>query len=199
MSETTTYNKSEFIKALRTKTTPAHQQLEQVPLSARIVSPDVTIEEYGQYLVQMYAVNRDVEQNVYTRLKSVVADVDNRNKAHQIAADLQAINYTEPLPTDNPITAGKPEMSEAFALGVMYVIEGSTLGGRVILKNIGPALQLTEEHGASYFGGYGANTGGYFGSFMQVLAEYPNSEAEEAEVIAGADYAFSAIYEYMNK
>lgn len=196
MSETT-YNKSEFIKALRTRTMPAHKQLEAIPLSARIVSPDVTKEEYGKYLEHMYAVNRDVEQNVYPKLKNVVADVDNRNKAHQIEADLKAINYNQPLPAANPITAGKPEMSEAFALGVMYVIEGSTLGGRVILKNIGPALQLTEENGASYFGGYGANTGRYWESFMQVLTNYPDSQEAEQEVIAGADFAFSAIYQHM--
>lgn len=198
MSETKTYNKSEFIKALRTKTMPAHKQLEEVPLSARIVSPDVTKSEYAQYLEQMYAVNNDVEKNVYPLLKNVVADVDSRNKAHQIEADLKVIGEGS-LPADSPITANRSEMSEAFALGVMYVIEGSTLGGRVILKNIQPALQYTEENGATYFGGYGANTGKYWESFMQVLTNYPEDEATEQEVIAGADYAFSAIYNYMAK
>lgn len=199
MSEGTIYNKSEFIKALRTKTMPAHKQLESVPLSAAIVSPGITRDQYAQYLEQMYAVNADAEQNIYPLLKNVVSDVNDRNKAHLIENDLKALGRNNSLPTDKPFTSKKSDMTEAFALGVMYVIEGSTLGGRVILKNIQPALQLTEDNGASYFAGYGTNTGPAWESFMNVLTNYPDSEATEQEVIAGADFAFSAIYEYMNR
>jgi heme oxygenase (biliverdin-IX-beta and delta-forming) len=199
MGEGTTYNKSEFIKALRMKTMPAHKQLESVPLSAAIVSPDVTHDQYAQYLEQMYAVNADAEQNIYPLLKNVVGDVNDRNKAHLIENDLQALGRNNSLPADKPFTSKKAEMTEAFALGIMYVIEGSTLGGRVILKNIQPALQLNEDNGASYFAGYGANTGPAWESFMNVLTNYPDSGATEQEVIAGADFAFSAIYEYMNR
>ena len=197
MAEVNPYNKAEFLNTLRAKTAASHKRLEDIGLSTRIVRPDVTLDEYKQYLQLMHPVHADAEQYIYPLLKNLVTDVDARKKAHYITNDLVQVGHTSPVAPKLPFTEKMPQMSEAFALGVMYVIEGSTLGGRVILKNIQPALQLSEDNGATYFAGYRADTGPAWQRFLQVLTSYPNSEADEQEIIAGADFAFSAIYDHM--
>lgn len=189
--------KDQFLTALRTQTMPAHKALEEIPLSTRIVQPDISIDEYNRYLSLMLHVHRDAEQNIYPLLKDVVADVADRQKAHLIEKDLAATGHVAALPHNAPFTDSMPQMSQAFALGIMYVIEGSTLGGRVILKNIQPALQLTEKNGASYFSGYGANTGTAWKAFLEALTSYPTNQTDEQEIIAGADFAFRAIHQHM--
>lgn len=190
-------NKDLFLNNLRTRTMPAHKSLEEVPLSARIVQQDVTKEEYARYIELMYPVHADAEQNIYPVLRDIVPNIEERKKASHIKNDLAYINLLLTTAEERPLTAKMTNMSQAFALGVMYVIEGSTLGGRVILKNIQPALQLDEDNGASYFAGYKANTGIYWKNFLEALTSYPQSEADEQEIIAGADYAFTAIHDFM--
>jgi Heme oxygenase len=190
-------NKDLFLNNLRTHTMPAHKSLEEVPLSTRIVESDVTKEEYGRYIELMYPVHADAEQNIYPILSDVVPNVEERKKADHIKKDLEHISLPLTTAHERPLTGKMPNMSQAFALGVMYVIEGSTLGGRVILKNIQPSLQLSEENGASYFAGYKANTGIYWKNFLEALTSYPQNEADEKEIIAGADYAFTAIHDFM--
>jgi heme oxygenase len=83
-----------------------------------------------------------------------------------------------------------------FALGVFYVIEGSSLGGRFILKNIVNNPQLSNDQGVSYFKGYGDKTGSYWKNFLNVLAEYEQNNNCANSIIEGAVYAFDSIYNH---
>jgi heme oxygenase len=78
----------------------------------------------------------------------------------------------------------------------MYVIEGSTLGGRIILKHIHTALGLDENKGASFFAGYGAETGIRWKKIMNIMSGYAVANKCEDEVIAGACHAFESIDKY---
>jgi heme oxygenase len=47
----------------------------------------------------------------------------------------------------------------SVALGTLYVIEGSTLGGQHVAKFIHARLGLTPQHGIAYFSSYGSEVG----------------------------------------
>lgn len=89
-------------------------------------------------------------------------------------------------------------MSVPFAIGIMYVVEGSTLGGRFILKNIQDALGYDETNGASYFAGYGNKTGSHWKKFLKELTDFEKQTNLENEIINGADYGFRIIYEHLS-
>ncbi|WP_278009613.1 biliverdin-producing heme oxygenase [Flavobacterium gyeonganense] len=78
----------------------------------------------------------------------------------------------------------------------MYVIEGSTLGGRYILKNITTIAGLDKGQGVSYFNGYGEKTGNYWKSFLIFLEEYEQSYNCGNTIIEGAIYAFDSIHKH---
>jgi len=187
-----------FLDNLRTATSQSHINLEALPISASIMNPEVTNSEYALYLRLMYDVVKDAEDNIFPAVASVITDLEERNKAYLLEKDLKALgNFTEN--SSKPVSGSLNNPSMAFALGIMYVIEGSSLGGRVILKNINAALGHDIENGAAYFGGYGGQTGSYWKNFLGMLTEYETENNNADEIIAGADYAFNAISRHFSE
>lgn len=66
-----------------------------------------------------------------------------------------------------------PSMEPAGQLGVRYVVEGSSLGGRVILKQAVRALGVTSASGARFFHGHGADTGRRWAVFVAEVDAAP--------------------------
>jgi heme oxygenase len=191
-------NSAVFLNNLRSQTQPSHKKLESLPISGLLIHRDITIDVYTQYLQLMYSIVFQFEQHIFPIIEKVIPDSNKRKKSSLLLRDLQHIDAEEintlPLFADATHKSSVP-----FALGMLYVLEGSTLGGRFILKNIQENLGLDEENGASYFAGYGNKTGSYWKQFLQFLTEYESITHTEEEIIAGADYAFGIIENYLSK
>lgn len=185
-----------FLQKLREYTTDLHTALEDLPISKSITSPDILKEEYSLYLKLMYEVIADTEQNIYPILQEIISDMDNRYKSKYLQQDLNNLNVNA-VTNSNPVSSNITDNSTAFALGIMYVVEGSSLGGRVILKNIQSALGYDENNGARYFAGYGQTTGSSWKNFLAMMTEYQEKTQSEAQIIAGANYAFNAIAKHL--
>jgi heme oxygenase (biliverdin-IX-beta and delta-forming) len=195
MSDTTTA--TTFLDNLRNATQQSHTALEALPLSASILKPDVTNAEYAKYLTLMHDVVKDAEENIFPALSPYVSGLDLRNKTHFIEADLATLGSPA---TDykKVFTADNDRFSSAFAMGILYVIEGSSLGGRVILKNITGALGHNAESGAAYFSGYGNQTGSHWKSFLAELIQFEAENNAGDEIIAGANFAFDTIHAHFS-
>ena len=79
-------------------------------------------------------------------------------------------------------------------LGSMYVVEGSTLGGQFIARELEQRLGLTGGFGYSYFLGYREATGSRwkeFGKQAEVLAE---SVPDQSEIVEGAIKTFELFH-----
>lgn len=194
----TTIEAATFPERLKEITSQSHKNLESLPVSVSIVSPNVTKEEYIHYLNLMHDVVKDAEENIFPQLEGIINGISERNKAHLLENDFTALGYTKE-DSKKPLTGVRHEFSNAFALGIMYVIEGSTLGGRFILKNINEALGYSAEHGAEYFAGYGNATGSHWKSFMNQMTQYEESTKNDTEIIAGANFAFDAIKKHFTE
>jgi heme oxygenase len=114
-----------------------------------------------------------------------------RRRLELLDADLRTLGLSksdiEALPTCPP-----PRLENAAeALGSLYVMEGSTLGGRRILRNVERCLGLSEHAGCQYFAGYGAQTGPMWQAFLQRLDRAPPEQA--ADVANGAVATFQAL------
>lgn len=181
-----------FLDQLRSQTRNAHTRLESLPVSASITSNNISILDYAHYLQLMHAVILETENKIFPVLSGVITDIDERRKLQWIENDLQQIG-------SGPKSFGtvfKTELSLPFALGVMYTVEGSTMGGRYILKNIESVLGLNENQGAKYFAGYGHATGKFWKNFLNFLTDYESQTGNTNEIIAGAQYAFEAIHNH---
>lgn len=187
-----------FAENIKATTSSAHTALEQLPVSVSIMNPAITTAEYINYLTLMGNVVKDAEENIFPVLNGVIADIDTRLKTHLIESDLRYLNAAA-LTSETPLSGSLETISIPFALGILYVIEGSNLGGRVILKNITKALGYSEENGATYFAGYGALTGPKWKHFLDMLSTYEANSGNATEIIEGANYAFEAIHRHFAK
>ena len=187
-----------FLKRLREKTGESHQELEENPLSKEILSPSVTVIEYQTYIAKLYGFTKACERDIFPQLASVLPDLEERKKSEFIERDLFITGVSkekiEKLPIYQFNTSGLSE-----ALGIMYVLEGSTLGGKIIYKHISQTLDKDAETGASYFWGYGQKTGILWKTFISALASYAVEENSEEEIISSAVHTFSTIDQWLNK
>ena len=122
---------------LRIETRPAHDAIERaVDLYGRCA----TLEGYTDLLVRLRGFHAVFE----TSASPLIADpslFDPRRKLQLLDADLDYLGVASPLPEETtPVLEPWISTAEA-AMGSLYVLEGSTLGGRVI------ARFLAERHG----------------------------------------------------
>lgn len=115
------------------------------------------------------------------------SDAPDRRRADRIRADLRALGVAPTAPPEPP-----PVSTAAQALGFLYVVEGSTLGGRLILREI--AARGADLTGLAFLDPYGARTGAAWRGFLDLLdrevGTAPDRLAEaEQGAIAGFAYA----------
>jgi len=79
----------------------------------------------------------------------------------------------------------------------MYVLEGSSLGGRVILKNLSKIFSEKETPFiTNYFSGYKEQTGPMWMRFLSDFSEHVVNRNIETKVIDGAQQSFKVIHNW---
>jgi heme oxygenase len=136
-------------------------------------------------------------------------DLAERGKQALLARDLDAVRppgappsppgTPPPPPASGGADAALPAAPTlAHAFGLLYVLEGATLGGQLLRRRLGPALDLTAEQGLAFFGAYGSEVGPMWRAFTDALARFdaatPAAErpAAHAAALDAARAAFLA-------
>jgi heme oxygenase len=104
-----------------------------------------------------------------------------------LAADLQALG-AEPAIASRDIVA-LSVANRAEALGLLYVVEGSGLGGKVILRQL--AAHGAPLTGLTFLDPHGADAGRVWARLLAVLARDLTSEADLAAAATGAIKGFA--------
>lgn len=186
----------QFLGTLRSETQASHDALEAHPVSKDIASGNISTESYVRYLQIMERVVQGMEASLEPQLQPHVADIRERSKTSLIAADLAALGAGE---NPYPAFAELPDKNQTgHAFGAYYVLEGSALGGRVILKSLPEELRESGTK-TSYFEGYGTQTGPMWQRFLGDFSSYVLQRQEQAQAIEGARDAFDAIQQYFNR
>ena len=188
-----------FLTNLRSRTAALHQQLEDLPLSKSLMREDVTLEDYARYLVYMRDVMTFFDTQILSRLQHIIPEPVKRKKTDQIDRDLEFLKHKD-IAVEGPASSAMPDIhDDATAMGIAYVIEGSTLGGRVIMKHITAKLPIEEEAGGQFFAGYKIETGPMWKQFLTALQDYTVAGNHEEAVIQGAMNGFSMIAQHFQQ
>lgn len=135
---------------LKQSTREVHERLHEHPIMAALLSPQLSRQQYINILVAFYGFYRPCEFAV----KEMPCITTSR--VTWLEADLNALQYNI-----NQVALCEiiPDL-QTFSnyLGYHYVVEGSSLGGQVIYRQIQVTLGLTPQTGARFFHGYGKNT-----------------------------------------
>ncbi len=182
-----------FIQNLRASTAECHKQLELNGLSQALLSNNVSETIYCSYLIQLYSFVKGFEQYAYPELGLYFLNIHHRKKAHFIEEDLKAHDITIDKLTlleDSFFRDTYPDVY--LAAGALYVLEGSTLGGQIIVKHLQKAMPPSFVN-AAYFLGYKQRTGSMWKDFLQQLTALPQSTLQEQQIIKGAITTFKII------
>ena len=141
---------------------------------------------YRQVIAALFGFIEPLEARMAARCSdpAVVRFISARRHAERLHADLVALGVEPghaPRCTRVPAVASVPEL-----FGCAYVLEGATLGGRIISGWLATSLALSPATGASYFAGHGAATGRMWQATRAALAALP-ADVHGAVARAAAD------------
>lgn len=122
------------------------------------------------------------------------------SKAAILADDLRALGLPDMASTSLPHCAELPAIdSPAACLGVLYVIEGATLGGQVLRREIHARLGLDASNGAAFLDVYGADTGRHWRAFLSCLCSRTLDAAERTAVVTAAQQTFRCFERWLQR
>lgn len=122
-----------------------------------------------------------------------------RRKADLLGRDLLLLGHTPASLLHLTRFAAVPALPTlAAAFGCLYVLEGSTLGGRIILRRVRASLGREAGSGVAYFEGYGSRTGAMWSSFLATLAREVTERRAIDEAVQGAATTFEALGRWLD-
>ena len=179
-----TMNAVPLAAMIKDSTKTVHEDVEQL-LLPHLASVQNTA-DYAAILKMFYGYFLPLEKMIEAFItQAILPDMTERRKASAIMHDLSAIGQeVEAL----SLCTHLPQIENAAqAIGALYVLEGSTLGGKMIAKMLrkNEALSLTDDK-LTFFSGYGEETGNKWRTFLLVL----NEQEDSSDVVKGANETF---------
>ncbi|WP_020471126.1 biliverdin-producing heme oxygenase [Zavarzinella formosa] len=188
-----------ILDAIRTATRPIHDRLEG---SADIIGQLHSRDAYRRLLQRFLGFYEPLEQRLaaITGYETVHFDPAPRLKAHKIHADLLWLGMTgeeiaalprcERLPTTDSLPN---------AMGCWYVLEGATLGGQMIRRQLESTLGLNVNTGVAFFSSYGSEIGKMWNAFCISLGQSASTTSDESKAISSAVETFGLFASWLRE
>jgi len=183
---------------LKNHTAVAHKQLENVPFLKRLFASDYTTTEYTRLLSYFYSYFIAVEPLLFADLPHEYSpQLQHRTKTHLLRQDLVSLGVNvDSLPKSHLL----PDLTTfAKKMGVLYVLEGSLLGGRIIgqhlKKHFGEDVCLP----LNYYSCYGIDLHGQWQNFALFMGQCFDHQSDEIihEVIDSANETFDSLQKWI--
>lgn len=187
---------------LREATAPAHRAAESRPLMRSIARGTIAREPYVANLEQLLLVHRVLETALVGAAASRPAwaalEIPSRLRVPDLEADLAHLGGSpraEPLPPTATAQAWLAQAAPEALLGAFYVTEGSTNGGRFLVKMVakGLGLDLADGKGLRSLNPYGERQPALWAGFKGAMNAIAFSPAETAQLEAGARAMFDLL------
>jgi heme oxygenase (biliverdin-IX-beta and delta-forming) len=172
---------------LRVETRTEHVALED---ALDLMSTALTLQDYQHRLRMFYHFYTPLEAllNVNGNVEVTRGRINKfellRNDMHYLGCQMDAIAWCTKLP---------PLSTPADVLGCLYVLEGATLGGRLISKHIQATLGILPTSGGSFFQGYGDETAAMWQGMRQLLLTGAVDSETENAMVANAISTFKCL------
>jgi heme oxygenase len=183
-----------LIADLREETRSCHARLERSPLMRGLLGAELSHRFYTAVLGVNYGFYAPLEARLLAAAdwRAVGFDLTPRLKTPLLAADLSRFGLADELLRAMPHCVGLPRLPNLpAALGCLYVLEGATLGGQLIARQLAAGLAIGPSSGAAFYNSYCAALGPMWQSFNQFAEEH--GRGHEDAVIAAASATFAAL------
>lgn len=180
-------------KNLKLETKGVHSDAEK--LIIKKLTMINSVDDYIKFLKLYFGFFNPLE--ILTRKyisEEVLKDISERGNTNKIIDDI------ETCAGDNTILSAPslPEVTNVLqAFGVMYVMEGSTLGGQIIAKMLRDKDIKIPNNGLSFFEGYKENTMTMWRSFTACVDENFQTDEEINPIVLSAKNTFTKMKEWI--
>lgn len=159
-----------IVAILRRETASLHKETEE---AFPIMSKNITLSEYANILVTFSAMYRDIEEQIDQCPNSVIREfADQHRRLPALENDIRFISgKIKDLKHPHSIPPAPKLKDTAAWLGMLYVTEGSRLGGIFIAQHLEKQFYLSKGDGYSFFAGSGRKTREEWGTFCQLCNE----------------------------
>ncbi|WP_374679691.1 biliverdin-producing heme oxygenase [Hydrocarboniphaga effusa] len=160
----------DLFASLKEETAVEHQALED---QLDLMRPGLTREHYIGTLQHFLGYVEPYERALQQFAPPDLADlVKPRLRCSQLVADLLQLGVSPGVIDELSRHSAFTDMGDkARWFGRFYVMEGSTLGGRVLGPHVARQLNLAPGAGNAYFLGHGAHTGPMWKAFRERMAD----------------------------
>ena len=176
------------LAALKRETRAAHEAIERV---VDVPASFSCQHRYRELLGRFYGFHAAWEEQA----EAAIADpafCRPRRKLPLLVRDLVALGLGDRVGSLPICPSVAPMRTRAAAIGSMYVLEGSTLGGTLLAKAAERRLGLSAAAGCAYFRSYGPNVGPMWKSFC-LYAEGAVAPSEHEAAVDSALSTFASL------
>ena len=186
-----------LLEALRKGTALLHVALEKrLPFFSECLDAGAyrrLLQAYYGFYAPMEAALRDCE------LIPEGFDQALRVKTPTLMSDLRALGLSDKAISALPRCAHLPCLdTPAACLGALYVLEGATLGGQVLRREMLRRLGLDESSGTAFLNIYGAETGRRWKEFLDYLGRMSLDTSATQGAAQAARSTFSCFEQWLD-
>ncbi|TYZ06772.1 biliverdin-producing heme oxygenase [Hymenobacter lutimineralis] len=178
----------DILTRLRQQTRPYHDALEQNTFNRELGAGQVSVAATAHFLRKIYGFLVPYEAQLRRQGLAFSAEweLPQRSRSPLILADLASLPEGPLPPALCPLMP--PLSTRAELLGAMYVMEGSTLGGQVITRQLAQAGIPLQR----YFRGYGELTGPRWKTFCRLLTQEA-AHVDQEQLVTSAAQTFQLL------
>ena len=174
-----------LLQAIRLATSVIHAETEEVFQLHRLQ----TIEHYMRLLVVMETFYASWEPPIVASPLWQEFQYRPFPKLHYLRNDIEVLGGSPA----KQLQLSPPD-SVAAVVGVLYVLEGSMLGGQIIANHLEKTLGLSSENGLSYYRCYGKKNRVQWQIFVDFLGEFERKYPTlEGDVTRAAQATFTVV------
>lgn len=185
-----------FHQRLKEATRSAHCRIEaQLPL----LNDGTTIAQYRRLLRTFFGFYLPLEASMEAcHFPALRADLACRRKSWWLMEDLLSLGDTSRMIGTLPLCDNLPPLvSQADVLGTLYVVEGATLGGQVVLRHLRRSLGKTADRHARFFASYGPRVPQMWAAFLRILEAAAYDPLQEQMIIESACKTFTSFEQWL--
>jgi heme oxygenase len=183
----------DVLRRLRTDTAREHEAVER---TLDLLDPALTPARLAAVLTRMHGFWLAAEAGLDTwaaaePTAAAAVQWADRRRAHLFATDLAALGAPGSRPAESPSLPAVPDTDAA--LGRLYVLEGSTLGGVFIDRHLATLPQLAGAGPLRAFSPYGQRTGAMWHGYRSATRTHVTAGGDAARLVAAAQQTFTAL------
>lgn len=177
------HHANDLVSHLYKATLAVHEKLDDLIISAE---PFADRASYARLLTMHYCLQRDFEPLYHDAvLRERLSDLESRSRLAAVTQDMIDLNL--PLPAEEPLALPLSDVAES--VGWLFVLEGSRLGGRSMVRRA-RALGLSDTFGARHLAGATGHVAHSWHVFSRTISSLPFNDEERHRAMAGATAGF---------